>query len=57
MVKDLQTSENIIEHLEELHSDYNRSKHKNLVQQFITFWEAKYIYKLKQEQELELINN
>ena len=55
MMIDLQSSDKIIEHLSELHEDYNRSNHKNLVQQFINFWEAKYIYKLKQE--LELINN
>ena len=55
MMIDLQSSDKIIEHLSELHEDYNRSNHKNLVQQFINFWEAKYNYKLAKE--LELINN
>ena len=54
-MRDLQKTKHIIEHLRELHSDYNRSNHKNLVQQFINFWEAKYNYKLAKE--LKLINN
>jgi hypothetical protein len=55
MIRDLQSSERIKEHLEELQGDYNRSNHKNLVQQFINFWEYKYVCKLAKE--LELINN
>ena len=55
MIRDLQSSDRIREHIDELQGDYIRSPDKNLVKQFINFWEQKYWLKL--EMELELINN
>jgi hypothetical protein len=54
MIRDLQTSGRIREHINELNEAFNISKNKELLDEHIELWEDRFNLKIEQEKQLEI---